>query len=181
MWKNQSHLDHLKTLVVFGLAYWASFEISKDLHLINDFAKGISLVYLPAGVKMVAALVGGFWGVLGTVLALMVLAHQNWADQPLVFMVLTACISGFSTLLAVHVMKKLLKIEDDLSNLKFIHVPVIDLVNTVFHSLVLNGLWVWFSVDPLSDFLWHAAAMSLGDFVGSMILLLGLTVFLKFI
>jgi hypothetical protein len=55
---------------LFGLLYFGAFSLSSTLDLVDSYAPGISLVFLPAGIKLIAALVSGFWGVLGTVVAL---------------------------------------------------------------------------------------------------------------
>ena len=164
---------------LFGVLYFAFFELSWRFDLVESYAPGISLVFLPAGVKLVAALVSGFWGVLGTVIALAYVSPDFWPDQPLWFYALYPALSGFRTLAVVHVMKRLLGIDDDIRNLRFIHIPIIDLCATLVHGVAVNG---FFALDQLSmdkDFFTRAFAMSVGDFLGSLILLLSLAVLAK--
>ena len=72
-----------------------------------------------------------------------------------------------------------LKIDDDLSNLRLLHLPLIDWVNSIVHCVCLNGFWVLWGVEKPEEFLSDASAMAVGDFFGAMILLLGLALVLK--
>ena len=179
MWPSKNLTDSILTAVVFGVTYWVSFEISKHYDLTQSFAPGVSLIFIPAGVKLLAALVGGLWGVMGVVLALIYLANDFWAGQSQLFIFLTATINGLSTLAVVEAMRRLLTIDDDLSNLRLLHLPLIDLANSVCHGLVHNAFWIFWGVEKPSDFLSHATAMTVGDFFGSLIVLLGLSLVLK--
>ena len=164
---------------LFGFAYLATYDISVSFHLVDSFAPGISLIFIPAGVKLVAALVSGFWGVLGTVIALTYAAPEFWADQPLWFYPLYGALSGFTTLFAVRLMKRLLRIEDDLSNLRLLQLPVIDLFSTLCHGFVVNVFFILCNLSTGPDLLLRATGMAVGDFVGGMILLVGLAIVLK--
>jgi hypothetical protein len=165
-------IEKLLICALFGGLYLLLFRLSSTLNLVDSYAPGISLVFLPAGVKLVAALTSGAWGVLGTVLALAFVTPEFWPNEPAWFYVLYPSLSGFSTLAMVVLMKRLLHIHDDLHGLRLLHVPVIDLFSTVFHGAVVNGLFVWLDMPLGHEFLTRALAMSVGDFVGSLILLL---------
>lgn len=80
MWLARVLKNDLLLFAVFGLAYLVSYEISVNFDLVDSFAPGISLIFIPAGVKLVAALVAGFWGVFGTVVALAFVAKEIWVD-----------------------------------------------------------------------------------------------------
>ena len=164
---------------LFGLLYFGAFQLSATLNLVDSYAPGISLVFLPAGIKLVAALVSGFWGVLGTVMALALVSQGFWPDQPLWFYVVYPSLSGFSTLAVVHVMKRVLRISDDIRDLRFIHIPIIDLCATLVHGLIVNGFFAIDRLEVNQDFLTRALAMSVGDFMGSLILLLNFAVLAK--
>ena len=171
--------EKLLLSALFGALYLAVFELSLSFDLVESYAPGISLVFLPAGIKLIAALVSGFWGVLGTVIALAFVTPNFWPDQPLWFYVVYPALSGFSTLAVVTVMKRVLDIDDHIRNLRFIHIPLIDLCATLVHGMVVNG---FFALDELpidKDFLTRALAMSVGDFLGSLILLLSFAVLAK--
>lgn len=87
-----------------------------------------------------------------------------------------AAISGFTTLIAVEVMKKLLKLNENLTNLRLMHLPLIDLASTLSHGFVVNGFFVSYGLPIGTDFLLRATAMAVGDFVGGMILLVGFAI-----
>ncbi|WP_281811164.1 hypothetical protein [Limnohabitans sp. MORI2] len=164
---------------LFGALYFALFEISWSFDLVESYAPGISLVFLPAGVKLLAALISGFWGVLGTVIALAYVTPGFWPDQPLWFYVVYPALSGFSTLAVVALMKRMLGIDDDIRNLRFIHIPIIDLCATCVHGAVVNGFFALEHLSVDKDFFTRAFAMSVGDFLGSLILMLSFAVLAK--
>jgi hypothetical protein len=164
---------------LFGLLYFGAFSLSSTLDLVDSYAPGISLVFLPAGIKLIAALVSGFWGVLGTVVALALVSPEFWPEQPLWFYVVYPSLSGFSTLAVVAVMKRLLGIDNDIRNLRFIHIPIIDLCATLVHGVVVNGFFALKNLAVDQDFFTRAFAMSVGDFLGSLILLLSFAVLAK--
>ncbi len=166
----------LSVSALFGALYYVVFELSTWLHFFNDYAAGISLVYLPAGIKLVAALVSGFWGVFGTVVALAYVTPEFWPNQPFWFYVSYPALSGFSTLAVVALMKRVLGIDEDIRNLRFIHIPIIDLCATLVHGMLVNGFFALNQVQMDKDFLTRALAMSVGDFLGSLILLLSFAV-----
>lgn len=164
---------------LFGLLYFGAFSLSSTLDLVDSYAPGISLVFLPAGIKLIAALVSGFWGVLGTVVALALVSPEFWPDQPLWFYVVYPSLSGFSTLAVVAMMKRLLGIDNDIRNLRFIYIPIIDLCATLVHGAVVNGFFALKHLEVDQDFFTRAFAMSVGDFLGSLILLLSFAMLAK--
>jgi hypothetical protein len=171
--------EKLMVSSLFGLLYLGVFKLVTTLNLVDDYAPGISLVFLPAGIKLVAALVSGFWGVLGTVVALAFVSPEFWPEQPLWFYVAYPALSGFSTLAVVIAMKRMLGIDDDMRNLRFVHIPIIDLCATLVHGTAVNGFFALNHLEVDQDFFTRALAMSVGDFVGSLILLLSFAVLAK--
>ncbi len=179
-WANVKYLaEKLLLSSLFGLLYFGAFSLSSTLDLVDSYAPGISLVFLPAGIKLIAALVSGFWGVLGTVVALALASPEFWPDQPLWFYVVYPSLSGFSTLVVVAVMKHLLGIDNDIRNLRFIHIPIIDLCATLVHGAVVNGFFALKHLAVDQDFFTRAFAMSVGDFLGSLILLMSFAMLAK--
>lgn len=171
--------EKLLLSALFGVLYFGFFELSWSFDLVESYAPGISLVFLPAGIKLIAALVSGFWGVLGTVIALAYVTPSFWPDQPLWFYVVYPALSGFSTLAVVAVMKRALGIDDDIRNMRFVHIPIIDLCATLVHGAAVNGFFALKHLEVDQDFFTRAFAMSVGDFLGSLILLLSFAMLAK--
>ncbi len=169
-------IEKLLISALFGGLYLVMIKLSWTLDLVQGYAPGISLVFLPAGIKLVAALVSGFWGVLGTVVALACVAPDIWPDQPTWFYVVYPALGGFSSLAVVHIMKRALGIDDDLRNLRLTHIPLIDLCATLVHGVVLNSFFYLYHLHLDQDFWTRVLAMSVGDFFGSLIMLLGFSV-----
>ena len=172
-------IEKLLLSALFGGLYLLLIQVSWTLDLVQGYAPGISLVFLPAGIKLVAALVSGFWGVLGTVVALAYVAPDIWADQPLWFYIAYPAFGGFSSLAVALAMKHALGIGNNLHNLRLLHIPLIDLCATLVHGVVLNGFFVLVRIELAEDFWTRVFAMSVGDFFGSLIMLLGFAVLAK--
>lgn len=175
----RSLFDKLFLCTTFCVLYLVAFTLSDHLNLVHDFAPGISLAFIPAGIKLVAALISGFWGVLGTAIALSYVAPEFWVDQPTWFYITYGCVSAFTTLFAVNLIKRLLRISPDLSNLRLLHLPVIDLFSTLCHGFVVNAFFIICNLNTGPDLLMRATAMAVGDFVGGMILLVTFAVTVK--
>jgi hypothetical protein len=147
---------------------------------VSSYAPGISLIFLPSGIKLVAALLGGFWGILGTILAHIYFVPQVWSDQPTWFYFVFPLLSGLSTYVAVKIVMHKLGIDDYLFKLQLLHIPVIDLFATLAHGFVINIFFfvIGLPLGPV-DVTTRALAMAVGDFNGGFIVLMMLAGFLK--
>lgn len=163
----------------FGFIYWIAFDICDYFDFVDSFAPGISLFFLPAGVKLVAALTAVFWGVAGTVVVLAFTAVGFWSDQPPWFYVVYASLSGFISLISLRLMMQVLSIQTDLSNLKILHLPIIDFVAASLHGIVVNAFYILLGMTTLQDLGLRAAAMAFGDFLGGLVLLLSYALIAK--
>lgn len=153
-----------------GVIYFITYRINELFDAWALYAQGINLVFLPAGVKHLAILLGGKWGALGCFLALFALANEFWSGQQLVNITLYSLISTASTWAAIVLSLKVLGITSDLKNLKFFHLPLIDLITTSVHGFTTNAYFVMAGMKS-ENFMQNALAMMLGDFTGSFILL----------
>lgn len=153
-----------------GLLFFLTYRLNELFDGWALYAQGINLIFLPAGIKHLAILIGGGWGALGCFLALLVLAREFWNDVAIGHITAYSAISTGATWLGLILGMRLLRIQRDLGNLKFMHLPTIDLITTAIHGFTTNVFFI--TVGMKSDnLIGNALAMMFGDFIGSFVLL----------
>ena len=146
-----------------------------------DFALGVSLIFLPAGIRTLSVLVFGFRGAVGVFLGAMLSTMEYMGHvASMDFAVHTAigAISAFSAWVAMVAVCKIRKIDDDLSQIGFGDVLAIvfsqGLLSATLHQYVfrLFHFDAAFETESWGQIYTLWAGMAIGDIVGSMILLL---------
>lgn len=150
------------------------YFLGKTIGMANAIKTSAGIIYLPAGARLIACLVGRGWGALGVGIAnFLILAPDTFPDQDTSFYLTVATINSLSVLTSALLMLKLLKINNDLSNIKFSQLPLIDLivtfVQTAVYSWFLYSSQVYIEADDL-----EAKFLSrwTGNFLGGMIFML---------
>ncbi len=146
-----------------------------------DYATGVALIFLPAGIRTLAVLIFGFRGAAGVFLGCNLTTLLYFGDLPVLnlWLVLSiSAISAFSAYVMMQLVCRWKKIGANLDELTFNDVLSIvitqgllsaSLHQLIFAHLPLDGAYV----DPTAIetfMLW--AAMAAGDIVGSMLLML---------
>ncbi|MFM7008575.1 MAG: hypothetical protein ACKO0Z_04480 [Betaproteobacteria bacterium] len=175
----------VQALIITSLAggiYFFTYRLNENFDSWALYAQGINLIFLPAGIKHLAILLGGKWGAFGCFLGLFVLANEFWLGVPMEQIALYCLISTASTWGGIVLSLRVLGVTRDLSNLRFKHLPVIDLITIAIHGFITNGYFIVAGMKS-ENFIGNALAMMFGDFVGSFILLttlwLGLSIWQK--
>ena len=165
--------DAVTGLAVAGLcalAYLLSFELMNWLPAWLQYAPGVALFFLPAGVKLVALLVARAWGLLGIVAAGVWTAADVWESADWIALLGNVVVWVGIPYVVIHLMLRWMKIHPDLSNLTYLRVMGICMAATVASSVAGNVYAVWTHDQPLVDLWARAAAMALGDFLGAGVL-----------
>lgn len=159
-------------------AYFIAFKINQHLGFWVVYAQGINLIYLPAGVKNISILIARGWGAFGIFSALYLLALEFWSTAPAWQITAYCAVSTLSSLFAITVALRIFKISSDLTNLRLIHLPLIDLFTSVFHGLVAN---VFYFVAGIKNeiLICDVVAMMVGDFLGNFIMMMTLFIAIK--
>jgi glucose-6-phosphate-specific signal transduction histidine kinase len=146
--------DKFAIVLFFFFFYIITYFIAKEFSLANAIKTNGAIIFLPAGVRLLACLVGRAWGAFGIFLgSFLVVVPTTFPNETNSFHLLIATASTTSVFLSVVISLSFLKISNDLSNLKFIHLPFIDLIATFsqafFFILILYSaslcLWSKFS------------------------------------
>lgn len=159
--------------------YLVAFRINQTLDDYVIYAQGVALVFLPAGIKHISILIGRAWGGLGCFAALAYVTPEFWPDISLLHALVYSGVSTAATVALVIAGMKALQINSDLSNLRFIHLPILDLVTTTGHSFVTNAYFIADGMKVTGEYLGNAFAMALGDFTGSFIMMMLLWIAIK--
>lgn len=168
--------------MVAGGAYFLTYRVNELFDGIALFAQGINLIFLPAGIKHLAILLAGAWGALGCLVALFVLAQEFWQGTSTTHIAIYCVVSTCATWMGIALSLRLMGIGKDLRQLRFMHLPMMDLITTALHGFLTNA---YFMAVGMKSERWieNALAMMVGDFVGSFIILmllwLGLSAFRK--
>lgn len=158
--------SHVATAIVSGVLFSLSFRLNPFFDEQFVYAAGISLLFLPAGVKLLAVLVGRLPAIIGLLIVSVYLGAGIWPNQPMTTVVYFAFVSLMTYPIAAFSMMRLLHIHQNLSNLRYHHIVTLSLVASALNGVVHNWLY-WTQGVTASEELWQkSAAMALGDFMG---------------
>jgi len=154
-------------LVVASSVLWAGcWFLNKTLLSDTLVTTGINLVYLPAGVRLLLALLFGPWGALGIFLVDPLLFFYEYGSASIAEVIGTSFISAFAPYLAVLGFCRAAGISPRLSGLKPLHLPVLALLVSLLTPLMFNLHFLLYDRHAGDDFARNFAAMATGDFLG---------------
>lgn len=160
-------------LVLASALLWVGFGLaSQSLLAWAQYSRGIDLIYLPAGVRLLIVLVFGIWGATGIAvsnpfMALFVFGAQS---QPETFT--NSFIAGFVPYLTMVACCKLLGVDRDLGALRPIHLAVFALAVSIVTPLAFNLQFIFEGLKARHELGANLSAMMLGDFLGCLVMLL---------
>ena len=96
----------------------------------------IYLVFLPAGSKLICILLFGVWGSIGDALALFLMVIHFISEGSLLAWTVYATVSSGATLLSVRFFMRYSRIDANLSNLKYWHIPFLSLYSSLLHASI---------------------------------------------
>jgi len=171
--------EGLLLAIVFGVAYIASFYLNAYVVKAQSVFTGVALFYLPAGVKLLAIMVGRYWGALGLWVANFLHTTTGWDNLALSQLFVMSILWVGTTLLVVLTWTHFTGLRTDLRNLTFRGFVWLNLSAAVIHGLVFNGYMVILAERGVEEWLSSAKAMALGDFLGSGALMLSILLVYK--
>ena len=158
--------SHIATAVTSGILFSLSFRLNQFFDEQFVYSAGISLLFLPAGVKLLAVLVGRLPAIIGLLVVGVYLGTGIWPDKPMTSIVYFAVVSLMTYPIAAFGLMHVLHIRQDLSNLRYHHIVWLSLAASVLNGVAHNWLYLSQGVT-LSEDLWQkSAAMAFGDFMG---------------
>jgi hypothetical protein len=156
----------IATAVASGLLFSLSFRLNQYFDEQFVYSAGISLLFLPAGVKLLAVLVGRLPAIVGLLIVGIYLGAGIWPDKAMTSIVYFAIVSLMTYPIAAFGLMHLLHIQRDLSNLRYHHIVLLSLAASVLNGVVHNWLYLTQGVTTIEDLWQKSAAMAMGDFMG---------------
>ena len=159
-------IAHIAIAVASGLLFSLSFRLNQFFDDQFVYSAGISLLFLPAGVKLLAVLVGRLPAIVGLLVVGIYLGAGIWPDKPMSAIVYFAIVSLITYPIAAFALMHLFHIRHDLRNLRYHHIVWMSLGASVLNGVVHNWLYVTQGVTTSEELWLKSAAMALGDFMG---------------
>lgn len=150
--------------IIWVLLFQINLWIFSELH-ITGF---ISWIFLPAAIRMLAVMVGGWTGALGLFLGALV-TNAVFADIDFINSVILATLSALGPLAAVYLCTRWLSLPTDLSGLQRSQLLVFAVAGAVFNVFPHN---LFFYLTDLTTDAWSGVIpMFVGDLVGTLAVL----------
>jgi hypothetical protein len=153
------------------LLYFAAYHFNGWFFSSVSIAPYLSLIYLPAAIRVLTVLVMGVPAAIGLTLGTLLTIYTTegawehvWFEtMPVSF------ISGFGPLLAVFIGQRLLKLPSDLRGLKPVHLLVLSIIGAACNAIPTNAFyWATGHMDaPLASII----QMFVGDVLGTLLFL----------
>jgi hypothetical protein len=163
-----SHFNfiNLSTALVAFLLFVLSYDLNSQFDQYLLFTQGISLLFIPAGIKLLAILVGRVPAIIGLYLASVYLSIGLWSSLDIFSYYYFATISLLSYSAAVFLVLKGFGISTTLINLKYSHIVFMSLLACLINGTLHNLAYLMQGVAEFTALFANSAAMSLGDFLG---------------
>lgn len=157
--ENADTILNVTLMFVSGLVWLLFGLITQASAPLIEYAPGIDLVYLPAGIRLGIVLVFGFWGAVGIAVANPLLFYMEFGQQNIPEVAINSLICGFVPYLTVEVVKRLLGISSRLEKFSPLHLPAFALAVSLVTPLALNINFTAFNYKPDAQMLENLTAM----------------------
>ena len=164
-------------VALIAIAWVILFQL--NMYVFSDFKHNLynTCVFLPAGLRLVSVLLVNETAILGIFIGTFI--SNDLIEIPLQYSLVLSFISAINPYIAIKLSKRLLKIDDLLSNLTPSNLIMMSLISSIFNGVAQNLylLSTNLSNKPVSD----VFCMIIGDFLGCLILLYVLSISLKLV
>ena len=147
--------------IVWIMLYQVNRWVFSDAHLTGF----ISWIFLPAAIRMLAVMVGGWTGALGLFLGAL-LTNLMFTDLEVLNGMILAALSALGPLIAVYLCTRWLNLPNDLSGLDRSQLLVFAVAGAIFNVFPHN---LYFYLTGISDDAWSGVVpMFVGDLLGTL-------------
>jgi glucose-6-phosphate-specific signal transduction histidine kinase len=155
--------------LIAGLVFVGSFNFNQYFDGYFVYAPGISLLFIPAGVKLLAFLVGRTPAVVGLVIASIYTGFRLWTDVQTPAIYYFALVSVLSYPIAASTVMYFLGVQRNLDNLRYWHIAALSMACSVFNGIAHNIVYVWQGLTVTEELWTKSSAMAFGDFFGCLV------------
>lgn len=156
--------------LIAGLVFVGSFNVNQYFDHYFVYAPGISLLFIPAGVKLLAFLVGRIPAVIGLVIASIYTGFGLWIDVQTPAIYYFALISVLSYPIAASIVMHVLDIHRNLDNLRYWHIVALSMAASIFNGVAHNLVYIWQGITSTEELWTKSSAMAFGDFFGCFVM-----------
>jgi NAD/NADP transhydrogenase beta subunit len=153
-------------VVASGAVWLTGWQLAQSILDFTVLRTSVTLVYIPAGVRLVILLVAGIWGALGIILAFPFALIQVFPDVTWPEVAAYSVIAGLIPYATVLATCRVAGVSRDLGTLRSIHLPLLAAAVSLTGALTYAGALVAFGRFDTESFLPDATAMAAGDFLG---------------
>jgi hypothetical protein len=165
--------DKITLVLFFTIFFILVYLASREIGFANAIKSSGAIIFLPAGVRLLACLVGRAWGALGILIgSFFVVVPTTFPNEASSFHFLIAFTSTYTVLVSVVLTLEFFKVSDELSNLKFIYLPLIDLIATFSQAFFFILILYSANLIEESELLPRFITQMTGNFLGGMIFML---------
>jgi hypothetical protein len=157
----------LLEVLISAALYMAFFYFNQAITAPLEMAKGVSWIFLPAGIRIFITLILDYSGAIGLAVASILINYIGFYELDFTSTLGIAVICGVAPLLGRHFVIHNLRVQADLSNISMRQLLII----IIAYSLLSSGLHqLWFVARDLDSGSWnHFIAMFCGDVAGSIL------------
>lgn len=160
------YLFTLLVVLVSGLVWIAAWQASSALLSFTVLNSGVTLVYLPAGIRLAILLIAGLAGAAGIALVFPLALLQVFSGLSVLETATYALIAGFVPYATVAGVCRAYGIAPDLRRLRSSHLPLLAAAVSITGAASYTIALVAFGRFPAQHFLSDVTAMAAGDFLG---------------
>ena len=157
---------HFLIAAVSGLLFTLAFRLNQVFDSYFVYSAGISLLFIPAGVKLLLLLLGRMPAYIGLLVSGIYLGWGIWPEKTLLPIFLFAFIGLSNYAFVAFGLMKWLNIRRNLKNLRYWHIVLLSAVASVLNGVVHNLIYITQDVTLTEEFWLKSFAMTLGDFMG---------------
>jgi hypothetical protein len=149
-----------------GIIFAVSFRVNQIFDQYFVYSAGISLLFIPAGVKLLLLLVGRVPAYVGLLISGVYLGLGIWPDKELVSVFLFAFNGLTCYALVAYGLMKVLHIRPTLDNLRYGHIVLLSAVASALNGFVHTMVYIADGVVMTEEYWNKSLAMTFGDFMG---------------
>jgi hypothetical protein len=152
--------------VASGAVWLACWQAAQSVLVFTQLETGITLIYIPAGIRLVILLISGIGGALGIALAFPLALLQVYPDATWQEALAYSAIAGLVPYATVFTVCRAARVSRDLGTLRSFHLPLLSAAVSVIGALAYTGALTAYGRLDRSMLLKNVTAMAVGDFLG---------------
>lgn len=173
---SNANIKQISIVLFIALVWVVFYQLNIFLFNFLNWKEMITWIFLPSGIRLVAVIIFAELGVFGLFLGSLGTYYLNHftIGNPFVL----ASLSALSPLLAVIVSRFMLKLDHLFTNLTAKGLLFISLMSAAFNSTLHQ---CYFHIRDLEGFMKDEIVMFIGDFFGSLLVLMLMSIIIKYI